>query len=123
CLGVSVLNSSAFLFFLCVCAKPTFRYCGKNAFVFAFSADFSLSSAATAQQLHGGEHTGAFRDTRVISAASAERPAAQKCQFSGFSAASCPSFRRKICILCNNCQYDGIKIKKVLPHPLASSID
>ncbi len=75
--------------------------CVKNAFAFASSADHSL---APAEPTFGGGHTGAFRCTCVISAASAEPAAIQKCQFSGFSLASRPPFQRINCtfrILCN----------------------
>lgn len=60
--------------------------------LFAFSAPHSLTSAATAQQLHGGRHTGAFRCTCAISAASAEPTAAQISQFGGCSLTSACHF-------------------------------
>lgn len=68
---------------------------------FAFSAAVSRSSAATAQQLRRGGHDRAFRRMSAISAALAELATMQKCQFSGFSAASRLSFRRIKCKLCN----------------------
>src|SRR5436190_544078 len=55
---------------------------------FALSADYSLTSAATARQRRRGGHTREFRGICAISAASAELPAAQKCQFSDFSRTS-----------------------------------
>jgi hypothetical protein len=63
--------------------------------LFEFSADFSLPSAATAQQLHSGGYNRAIRCTCVISATSAGPAADTKCQFSGFSAASRPHFSGK----------------------------
>jgi len=68
-----------------------------SAFAFAFPADRSLAPAATAHKLHGGGITGGIRCTRAISVASAEPPADTKCQFSAFSRASRPPFRRIIC--------------------------
>ena len=64
----------------------------------AISAGRSLTSAMQLHKLHGGGYTGAFRRTCVISAQLRELPAATKCQFSGYTGASRPPFRR---ILCN----------------------
>jgi len=94
CLGVSVLN----------------RF---SAFPFAslLPCDFALSRSHLPLhvrrllpahplqrhcQLCSGGHRRANHCTRVISAATAEPAAMQKCQFSGFSAASHLSFQRKI---------------------------
>jgi hypothetical protein len=77
-----------FLIFLC-------SFVVKNVLVFAFSAECSRVSTATAQQWHGGGNTRAFRCACVNSAALAEVPAAQKCHFSGLDRASRLSFRRK----------------------------
>jgi hypothetical protein len=61
---------------------------------FAFSAVFSLTSAAATPKSARGSNTGAIRCTCAISEALAEPAAIQKCQFSGFSRASRLSFQR-----------------------------
>ena len=54
-------------------------------------------------QLCSGGSSRAIRGTCVISVASSERPAMQKCRFSGLLPHPRLSFRREICKMCNLC--------------------
>jgi len=112
CFSLNFSISWQYVFlFTCVCSKnrsvtwrfnsvfslrPCFFATLRYVYAFAISAVSSLTSAATAQQLHSGGISRAIRCKCVISVASAEPIARQKCQFSGFAAASHLSFRRKL---------------------------
>jgi hypothetical protein len=92
-----VLKISVFFFVF----SASLRLCVKNAFRFAHSAALSLTSAKAILHFCSGGISRAIRCTCAISAEITEPPAAQNCQFGGFSAASRPSFQREICKICN----------------------
>ena len=66
-------------------------------------------------KLHGGGISRASRGIGVISVATAEPSAAQKCQFSGISAASRQQFRRNECTNCNIYNLSGVSVNKIGP--------
>jgi hypothetical protein len=99
-----------------VCAKPTFRYCGKNVLFlfFAFSAAFSRQPAEVAPQNVGGGTFPQIRRSCVISATPAEPAATQKCQFSALLPQIRRSFRRIKCKIRNFCNCYELQVSSLV---------
>ena len=108
CYDLHVLVSwSLCVKFFSLCVFASLRLCVE---FFAFVLYFRrLASAYPLKQHWQFSRGGVLPHTRcigVISAASAELLAAQKCQFIGLLPCSRLSFRRKYCKLCNKCSYN-----------------
>ena len=97
-----LLSISAFALKNHLAFLATWRF---NCFsVFSCLSGQSIATTAAAMhKLQGGGTSRAIRCKSVISAQSAEPPAAQNCQFSGFSRASRQTIQREICTKCNFC--------------------